>query len=186
MALVLCDLQRSFLQSDGAMPVAREQINPLIAAVNPTIDAARDHVVPVIYIRDEYSPFRFVGNFLRHYAALRFEAGSALDPRVDSTAGVIFSKQSADAFSNDAFESHLRTIGIGRLVIAGVLADGCVLETAKSARARGYQVAIIEDAVAASSDEARDNALQRLKESGVRIESSKDFIASLGRESAAR
>src|SRR5690349_18795417 len=69
-ALVLCDLQRSFLQSNGEMPVARDEVVPLIEAVNAIIDAARHHVIPVIYVRDEYSPFQFISNLLRHGAAL--------------------------------------------------------------------------------------------------------------------
>jgi nicotinamidase/pyrazinamidase len=181
-ALVLCDLQRSFLEPSGAMPVAQDEVEPLINAVNASVDAAHNQVVPVIYIRDEYSPFQFIGNFSRDYAALRYEAGSAFDPRVNSTAGVSFTKQSPDAFSNDAFESYLETIGIGRLVMAGVFADRCVLETAKSASARGYKVTIISDAVASSSNAARDDALRQLKDSGVQVESSKEFIASLDGE----
>jgi len=47
-ALVLCDLQRSFLQSRGAMPVARDEVVPLSEAVNAIIDAAHDQVVPVL------------------------------------------------------------------------------------------------------------------------------------------
>lgn len=181
-ALVLCDLQRSFLQSNGEMPVARDEVDPLIKAVNAIIDAAHHRVVPVIYIRDEYSPFQFIGNLFRHGAALRYEAGSAFDPRVNSTAGVCFSKQSADAFSNEAFESYLQTTGIGRLVIAGVFADSCVLETAKSARARGYKVTIISDAVASSSNSGRDNGVRQLKDAGAEVETSEEFIMSLGGE----
>lgn len=181
-ALMLCDLQRSFLQPSGAMPVARDEVEPLIRAVNAMIDAAHDQVVPVIYIRDEYSPFQLIGNLLRHYAALRYEAGSAFDPRVNSTAGVCFSKQSSDAFSNDAFESYLLTAGIGRLVIAGVFAERCVLETAESASARGYKVTVINNAVASSSDGTRDTALRQLKDAGAQVESSEEFITSLGGE----
>jgi nicotinamidase-related amidase len=168
------------------MPVARDEVVPLIEAVNAIIDTARHHVIPVIYVRDEYSPFQFISNLLRHGAALRYEAGSAFDPRVDSTAGVCFSKQSADTFSNDAFESYLQTAGIGRLVIAGVFADRCVLETAKSASARGYKVAVISDGVASSSNAARDNALRQLKDAGAQVETSEEFITSLGGEKSER
>src|SRR5580704_1667112 len=40
-AIVLIDLQQSFLNSEGASPVAQEQVEPLIKATNAMIDAAR-------------------------------------------------------------------------------------------------------------------------------------------------
>ena len=100
--------------------------------------SARKQVVPVIYLKDEFSRFQFIGNFARDDAALRYEPGSAFDPRVDSTAGVYFTKECEDGFSNSYFASQLNTIQAGRLVIAGVYANRSVLETAKTAIARGY------------------------------------------------
>ena len=40
-ALVLIDLQRSFLASEGARPVAQNEVDPMVKAVNAMIDAAR-------------------------------------------------------------------------------------------------------------------------------------------------
>ena len=179
-ALVLIDLQRSFLASEGARPVAQNEVDPLVKGVNAMIDAAGKNVAPVIYLKDEFSRFQFVGNMAREDAALRYEPGSVFDPRIDDTAGVYFTKQCADGFSNPYFESHLKAINAGRIVIAGVYADSSVLETAKSAIARGYGVTIISDAVAAQSDAARDVALKQLKDAGAQIQTSQEFIASLG------
>lgn len=179
-ALVLIDLQRSFLGSQGARPVAENEVDPMVKAVNAMIDAARKNVVPVIYFKDEFSRFQFVGNMARNDAALRYEAGSAFDPRIDDAAGVYFTKQCPDGFSNPYFESHLKAINAGRILVAGVYADSSVLETAKSAIERGYGVTIISDAVAAESDAARDAALKQLKDAGAQIQTSQEFIASLG------
>jgi nicotinamidase-related amidase len=178
-ALVLIDLQRSFLTPTGERPVAETQVDPLIKAVNGMIDAARKQVVPVIYIKDEFSRFQFIGNLARDDAALRYEPGSAFDPRIDYAAGVYFTKQCEDGFSNSYFESHLNTLEVGRVVIAGVYANRSVLETAKSAIQRGFGVTVLSDAVAAESDAARDSALRQLKEAGAEIQTSDQFIASL-------
>jgi hypothetical protein len=117
---------------------------------------------------------------LRNDAALRYEAGSALDPKLDGTAGVYFNKQHGDAFSNSEFGSHLEALNLGNLVIAGVFAGGSVAATALDAIKRGYKVTIISDAIAGSDDEARDKALAELKGAGAQIETSAQFIASLG------
>jgi len=178
-AIVLIDLQRSFLNSEGASPVAQEQIEPLIKTTNAMIDAARKQAVPIIYIKDEFSRFQFVGNMERDDAALRYEPGSGLDPRIDDTAGVYFAKECEDGFSNDFFGSHLEAIEAGHLVIGGVYADRSVLETAKSAMLRGYRVTVISDAVAAESDAVRDTALKELRDAGAEIQTSEEFIGSL-------
>jgi nicotinamidase-related amidase len=178
-ALVLIDLQQSFLSSEGSRPVAEDQAETLIKAVNAMIDAAHKQVVPVIYVKDEYSRFQFAANMARDDAALRYEAGSSFDPRVNDVGGVYFAKTCEDGFSNDAFQSHLKTIGAGRLIIAGVRADGSVLATAKTAIARGYGVTVISDAVAADTDNDRDTALKQLKDAGAGVETSADFIASI-------
>lgn len=179
-ALVLIDLQQSFLAPENARSVAQSEVDPMVKAVNAMIDAARKDVVPVIYFKDEFSRFQFIGNMARDDAALRYEPGSAFDPRIDATAGVYFTKQCLDGFSNSYFESHLEAINAGRVVIAGVYADSSVLETAKSAIERGYGVTVISDAVAAESDAARDAALKQLKDAGAQIQTSQEFIASLG------
>jgi len=55
-----------------------------------------------------------------------------------------------------------------------------MLDTAREAKRRGYAVTVISDAVASSDAQKRDAALQALKDGGVEIETSDQFIASLG------
>jgi nicotinamidase-related amidase len=179
-ALVLIDFQNDYLRPDGRMAVAQNQVDQMLTAANGMIDAARKNAIDVIYVRNEFSRFEFIGNMLRNDAALRYEAGSELDPRLDGTAGVYFNKEHGDAFSNSEFGSHLEALNLGNLVIAGVYAGGSVGATALDAMKRGYKVTVISDAIAAADDEARDKALAELKGAGAQIETSAQFIASLG------
>jgi nicotinamidase-related amidase len=179
-ALVLIDLQNDYLLPQGRMAVAQDQVDPMLNAANAMIEAARKNSIDVIYVRDEFSRFEFIRNMLRNDAALRYEAGSALDPRLDGTAGVYFNKYHGDAFSNSEFGSHLEALNLGNLIIAGVYAGGSVAATALDAIKRGYKVTIISDAIAGSKDEARDKALAELKNAGAQVETSAQFIASLG------
>jgi len=177
--LVLIDYQEDFLDPNGRMPIASNQIEPMLKATNEMVAAARGQLVPVVYTMAEHTPFDMIGNVTRHYAAMRYESGSTLDPRVDSYAGVYFTKSEPGAFTNPQFEAHLQVLDCGRLVIAGVYANRAVIATAKQAIARGYRVTVISDAIGAATEEQRDAALGEMKKDGVQIESSTDFIASL-------
>lgn len=183
-ALVLIDFQSDYLRPGGRMAVAQNQVDPMLNAANAMIEAARKNAIDVIYVRDEFSRFEFVRNLLRNDAALRYEAGSALDPRLDGTAGVYFNKERGNAFSNSEFVSHLEALNLGNLVIAGVYAGGSVAATALDAMRRGYKVTVISDAIAGSNDEARDKALAELKGAGAQIETSAQFIESLASHSS--
>lgn len=183
-ALVLIDFQSDYLHPGGRMAVAQNQVDPMLNAANAMIEAARKNAINVIYVRDEFSRFEFIRNMLRNDAALRYEAGSALDPRLDGTAGVYFNKERGNAFSNSEFVSHLEALNLGNLVIAGVYAGGSVAATALDAMRRGYKVTVISDAIAGSNDEARDKALAELKGAGAQIETSAQFIESLASHSS--
>ena len=178
--LVLIDFQNDYLRPGGRMAVAQSQVDPMLNAANAMIEAARKNAIDVIYVRDEFSRFEFIRNMFRNDAALRYEAGSAFDPRLDGTAGAYFNKEHGDAFSNSEFGSHLEALSLGNLVIAGVYAGGSVAATALDAIKRGYRVTVISDAIAGSDDKARDKALAELKGAGAQIETSAQFIASLG------
>jgi nicotinamidase-related amidase len=183
-ALVLIDFQNDYLRPGGRMAVAQDQVDPMLNAANAMIEAARKNEIDVIYVRDEFSRFEFIRNMLRNDAALRYEPGSALDPKLDGTAGVYFNKEHGDAFSNSEFGSHLEALNLGNLIIAGVFAGGSVAATTRDAIKRGYKVTVISDAIAGANEEARDKALAELKGAGAQIETSAQFIASLGSASS--
>jgi nicotinamidase-related amidase len=178
-ALMMVDYQRDFLQADGRMPIAQDQTAAVIKAANVLIAAARAHLIPVIYIKDEFTPWVLIGNMSRDFAAMRYQPGAELDPRIDGTAGMYFAKEHASAFSNSAVEPQLKQLGCGHIVIAGVYADRSVMRTARDAIERGYSVTVISDAVGAASDEARDAALKDLKAAGAEVKTSDEFISGL-------
>jgi len=61
-ALMMVDYQRDFLQADGRMPIAQDQTAAVIKAANDLIAAARAHLIPVIFIKDEFTPWVLIGN----------------------------------------------------------------------------------------------------------------------------
>jgi nicotinamidase-related amidase len=153
----------------------------LIKATNKMIAAMGRQPMPVIYTINEFSPFQPVRDLEQNFSALRFESGSTLDNRINYLGGVYFSNHNWDAFTNPQFVEHLQLIGAGHVVLAGTYPERSVLDTARDAQRRGYAVTVISDAVASSDAQRRDTALRALKEAGVTIETSDQFIASLRR-----
>lgn len=177
--IVLMDMQRDYLQPNGRLPIAKSQIEPVIKTANELIDAAREHAIGVVYVRNWYSQFGFIGDLERNYSTIRYWPGAEFDPKIDDTAGVYFNKIYPDAFSVPQFGAHLEAVNCGHLVIAGVHADSSVVATARAAIARGYKVTVISDGIGDDSAAAREDALHELKEAGAQIETSQQFIAGL-------
>jgi nicotinamidase-related amidase len=181
-ALVLLNYQVDYLRTDGRMPVAQDQVGGLIKATNKMIAAMRQRPNPIIYTVNEFSPFQPISDLGQNFSAMRFEAGSTLDHRINYLGGVYFSNQEWDAFTNPQFATHLQLIGAGDLVLAGTYPERAVLDTAREAKRRGYGVTVISDAVASSDAQRRDTAVQALKDAGATVETSDQFIASLGQQ----
>lgn len=168
-ALLLIDFQRDFLLSDGRMPVAENQINGLIVAANRAIAAARVNGDVIVAIGNEFPRSSVVANFFRRNAAIAGSPGAKWDERVPIGTAKFFPKWRGDAFCNLELEPFLRACNVQELTLAGLYAKGCVTATAKAALGRGFQVNILADAVADSSDWMRSFALRRLSRKGAKI-----------------
>lgn len=56
-----------------------------------------------------------------------------------------------------------------QIVIVGLEAHICILQTAAGLQQWGYQVFVVEDAICSRSEQHRDNAIQRMQLGGVKI-----------------
>ncbi|HEY1799422.1 MAG TPA: isochorismatase family cysteine hydrolase [Terriglobales bacterium] len=168
-ALLLIDFQRDFLLCDGRMPVAGNQIDNVIAAARNAVADAQAIGAVIVAIGNEFPRSSFVANFFRRNAAIAGSPGAQWDERVPRGEAKYFRKWRSSAFCNPALESFLRAQNVGELTLAGLYAKACVAATAKGALARGFQVNILADAVADSSDSARDAALRRLSRCGAKV-----------------
>jgi nicotinamidase-related amidase len=70
------------------------------------------------------------------------------------------------AYANKAIKDELTRAGQPQIVLAGVEAHVCVLQTALELVAAGYQVFVAADAVASRRPESREAALHRLRHAG--------------------
>ncbi|MBS1879478.1 MAG: cysteine hydrolase [Actinobacteria bacterium] len=82
-----------------------------------------------------------------------------LEPREGE---LVINKKSRSAFSTTAIDIVLRNAGIDTLVIGGVTTSSCVETTARDASDRGFQVVVVEDAVAELDEVAHEATLRQI------------------------
>ena len=168
-ALLLIDFQYDFLADDGRMPVARSQVDPVLATVRTAVGRAQAHGDLIVRVGNEFKPNDFIGNLLRRHAAIAGSAGARWDSRFDVEGSTYVSKWKTDAFCNPSLQRALDDHKIERLVIAGLFTRACITATAKSAKTRGFDVSLLEDGTACKSDASRKAAIHRLERIGIPI-----------------
>jgi nicotinamidase-related amidase len=168
-ALMLVDFQRDFLADEGRMPVARSHVADLVSTTCAAITRARDEGELIVKVGNEFKHHHFIGNALRHNAALAGSPGADWDPRIDATDAIYLPKWKKDAFCNPQLQQVLVDHQITRITLTGLFAEACISSTARGALARGYDVQVITNAVACRSDRSRSAAITKLSKDGVRL-----------------
>jgi nicotinamidase-related amidase len=147
-ALLLIDLQRDFLETSGRMPVAPGDANVVVSVANLLLKHAEKKGWNCVFIKNEFSPNDWFGNFLRRGAAIAGTSGAQIDPRVNQAADTVsFPKCRANAFRNPSLQTYLDEHNIKKLIVIGLMADACVRATVRHAVRQGYQVIVIPEAV---------------------------------------
>jgi nicotinamidase-related amidase len=88
---------------------------------------------------------------------------------------------SFDAFDWASFERAIAATERQHLVVAGLMTDGCVLQTSLSALRRDLTLSLVVDATACETEAAHQAALSRLTASGATLTSWLSFAAELQR-----
>lgn len=136
-ALILVDIQKDYFE--GGKGVLHE---PEQAAANAgkLIDRFRRNQEPVIYIRHISTEEGAV-------LFLQDTAGTEIHPSVQpEEKDPIFVKHVPDSFMAEGLTEYLEQNEIRQLVICGMMSHMCVDTTVRSAKARGYDVILPEDA----------------------------------------
>ena len=78
-------------------------------------------------------------------------------------------KLSFSCAADTGLQQRIKATQRSVLVIAGLEAHVCVLQSALGFRQAGYQTVVVADAVSSRAPASRDAALQRLRENGVEV-----------------
>jgi nicotinamidase/pyrazinamidase len=185
-ALLVVDVQNDFADPAGSLAVdGAESIVPVVSAAIHDATAAGAFVV---YTQDWHPPttphFRKDGGVWPvHCVAGTW--GAELHPDLVVEGPVVkkgtggedgysaFSVRDPRSGEVDAtqLEGMLRGGGIGRVVVAGLATDYCVVETVLDARRLGHDVEVLAAAIRAVDREQGDGdrAIERMREAGARI-----------------
>src|ERR1700759_2863781 len=91
-ALLLIDFQDDFLSDDGRMPVARNQVEPVLAATRAAITQAQARGDPIVQIGNEFRSRDLIGNLMRRGAAISGRPGTRWDPRFAASGAAALAK----------------------------------------------------------------------------------------------
>jgi nicotinamidase-related amidase len=175
-ALLLCDLQNDFLHPNGAYGRAGQSapaIAALPARLKPLADALRAKGGWIVSTHFTLVPGKggepFIADHLRRLRPFLgkgdFAPGSwghALVAEL-APADLAVEKLGYDAFWNTRLEWVLRRAGVRRLLVAGIVTNGGVASTLRSAHVREFEVTLLEDGCAAFTPQLHDAAVEGLR-----------------------
>jgi len=176
-ALLLIDLQLDFLNAKGRLPVGEANAGRVIAVANRLAALFAQRRWPIFVIFNQFKPADVIGNFCRRYAALEGSEGGKIDPRLLVHDVRYFSKAKSSAFSNAGFSSELALTAVGRVVICGVYAEGCVRATAFDAKRANLDTVVLSDGVASNRSSKYKWALAQMQKRDIEIMTAEDYLA---------
>ena len=176
-ALIVLDMQNDFCHESGKLHgLVKDELErtDAIAATLRLVHAARDKGVLTIVspIKFDYSgpssatPEGIVAPIVEQRAFDRNEFGGELIEdfaRLASEGSVLYmEKPSLSAFAGTDLQSTLQDHGIEELVIAGLLTNLCVENTARDAFDLGYRVRVVGDATATFDEDQQSFAVDTI------------------------
>ena len=92
---------------------------------------------------------------------------------------VVIGKVTSSAFNSTNIDRLLRNMGIRNLIITGVVTNGCVESTTRSAAELDYGTIVVEDATAAMAPQLHEHSLLSMSYKDAAIRSTDEMVALL-------
>lgn len=184
-ALIMIDMQRDFIEPGGFGEMLGNDVSLLRSAIAPckaVLDAARRSGLLVIHTREGHRPDladlhpakrtrggkTFIGtDGPMGRILVRGEKGHDFIPELYPIEGEpILDKPGKGTFYETDLHLILEANGIRSLILCGVTTEVCVNTTAREANDRGYEVLVVEDAVASYFPEFHRVALEMIRAQG--------------------
>jgi nicotinamidase-related amidase len=140
LALLVIDVQEGLFGKSS--PIYRA--DQLLENINILVDRAHQAGVPVFYVQHADQRVLVEGS-----------DGWQLHARLrPAKTDVIVHKHHSNAFQDTALEAELKSRGVGRVIVAGLVSHGCVKSTCLGAKELGYRVTLAGDAHSSFSKDA--------------------------------
>ena len=149
-ALLVVDMQNDFVDPRGKLfvPSAPDTV-PRIGLL---LERARSSRVPVLYTQDWHlsddPEFKIWGE----HAVAGTWGSEIIQELAPGPRDLVVRKQTIDPFYGTPLDHYLRLLKVDTLVVAGTVANICVLQAVSGASVRGYNVVYPVDAVSALNE----------------------------------
>jgi nicotinamidase-related amidase len=155
---VLNDLE--FPGAERVLPWATRLVKPLRAICA----RARANDVPVIYANDNFGIWRGGEDAVLAHCTRRGARGAEVSRRLKpKKSDYVILKARQSAFFATPLVPLLEELEVGRLVLAGMATNLCVLVTAHDAALHGYEIGVLSDCCAAENDFDHNVVLSQLE-----------------------
>ena len=162
-ALLIIDVQRDLFEK--STPVYQGDL--VLKNINTLVDGAHADGAPVFYIQHS-----------TRTTLVEDSNGWQLHPALKSRKTDLFiRKHHGNAFEDTRLKGNLDTLHVSRVIVVGLVTDGCVQATCKGAHALGYDVTLVEDAHStnsAGSEQIIDKWNTKLSQGIVRLQATAD------------
>lgn len=159
-ALVVVDMQVDFVSPKGKLyvPEARKTIPAILHLISKNRQANS----PILFTQDWHRSDDPEFSLWPPHAVAESSGAKVVSQLKPLLTDYFIRKKTYDAFFGTELDLVLRQKKIQNLVIAGTVANICVLHTAGSARLRGYKVIISEDAISSLTPFDQAAALRQI------------------------
>lgn len=137
-ALVIVDVQPIFMKSPKMLTLDGDD---LVAKCSGLLEAARTTHMPVVFVQHvdkDDMPEGTTDKDMAFHQDLTPQAGEP-----------VIGKMFGSGFMQTDLDETLRSLGINHLIVCGLSAYGCVNQTVLFAKLFGYDVTVVQDAIAA-------------------------------------
>ena len=181
-ALLVMDLQ------NGIVTRVSDQADALLDTLEHVIGAARQHDVPVIFVRVAFRPGApEVSRRNQSFAALKStspmdetDAATQIHPRLSPREGdVLVTKRRVSAFTGSDLDVVLRALEVDHLVLTGIATSGVVLSTTRQAADLDYRLTVIADACADADPEVHRVLTEKVFPRQATVLNAAEWIANL-------
>lgn len=188
-ALVVVDMQNDFCAPGGYIASALGKDVSGLATIVPPLEAllaaARAAGVPVVWLAASYEEELLPPSMLSQKRRLGVDAiccrreswGADFFGVRPAEGEPAFTKHTYSGFSNLKLELHLAGLGVEALAFCGVQTNVCVESTLREAHTRGFDVAIVADAVASHAPQLHEATLANVRFLFGDVVTSSDLLA---------
>jgi len=149
-ALLVVDMQNDFVDPRGRLfvPSAPDSV----PRVKLLIERARSSKVPVLYTQDWHLPDDPEFKIWGEHAVAETWGSEIIADLAPGPRDLVVRKQTIDPFYGTPLDHYLRLLKVDTIVVAGTVANICVLQAVSGASVRGYNVVYPMDAVSALNE----------------------------------